>query len=156
HKELEKREFKECFDVITLWGVIEHLKYPVKTIKLCHEYLKNGGMLVIETHNPNSLTAQYQIENPDCVDRIMEGDKHILNFTIKTLRLLMEKTHFGISYWDSLGLDIVTILRYIKNATPGLINTAVYQHFDKYANEHQSTIDSLGVGDHLRIFAHKI
>ena len=154
-KDLKRDEFNDEFDVVTLWGVIEHLKDPVPIMKLCKQYLKKDGMVVLETHNLDSLTAQYQIENQESIDRILEGDKHILNFNVKTLRYLVEMLGFDIIYLDTLGLDVVTILRYIKQSKSENKNSAVFRHLEKFANEHQKTIDDLNLGDHIRLFAKK-
>ena len=43
-------EFSEhCFDVITMFGVIEHLVNPPDAIKECHRMLKPGGILCLQT-----------------------------------------------------------------------------------------------------------
>lgn len=154
-KDLKRDEFNDEFDVVTLWGVIEHLKDPVSIMKLCQQYLKKDGMVVLETHNLDSLTAQYQIENQESIDRILEGDKHILNFNVKTLSHLVEMVGFDIIYVDTLGLDLVTILRYLKQSKSENINSAIFRHFEKFADEHQKTVDDLNLGDHIRLFAKK-
>lgn len=37
------------FDVVTLWDVIEHVNFPLATLKSAAEMLKSGGMLLIDT-----------------------------------------------------------------------------------------------------------
>ncbi|MBE0672473.1 MAG: methyltransferase domain-containing protein [Anaerolineales bacterium] len=41
--------FHGTFDVVTLWDVIEHVNYPLATLKSAAEMLKSGGILLIDT-----------------------------------------------------------------------------------------------------------
>jgi len=40
---------KSTFDAVTLWDVIEHVNYPLSTLKSCSNILKSGGYLFIDT-----------------------------------------------------------------------------------------------------------
>lgn len=37
------------FDIVTLWDVIEHVNYPLATLRSAAEMLKSGGVLLIDT-----------------------------------------------------------------------------------------------------------
>ena len=37
------------FDIVTLWDVIEHVNYPLSTLKAAANMLKSGGILLIDT-----------------------------------------------------------------------------------------------------------
>ena len=41
--------FEECFDVVTLWDVIEHVNYPLATLQSAVKVLKKDGILLIDT-----------------------------------------------------------------------------------------------------------
>lgn len=78
------------FDVVTLWGVIEHLENPGREIAQIHRLLRDNGILCIWTGNINSLTA-----------RIL-GEKwwyymgqHIQYFSDTTLELLLKRCGFS-------------------------------------------------------------
>jgi 2-polyprenyl-3-methyl-5-hydroxy-6-metoxy-1,4-benzoquinol methylase len=43
------KSHKASFDVVTLWDVIEHVNYPLSTLKSSTEVLKSGGYLFIDT-----------------------------------------------------------------------------------------------------------
>jgi len=46
------------YDVITLWGVIEHLEYPVKEIKQIKRLLNKDGIVCLWTGDRSSITAK--------------------------------------------------------------------------------------------------
>lgn len=39
----------ESFDIVTLWGVIEHMANPAASVRECARLLVNGGLLVLQT-----------------------------------------------------------------------------------------------------------
>ena len=63
HKRLIESDFwqngyKEHFDAVTLWDVIEHVNYPLLTLQSATNVLKKGGLLVIDTPCRDSFYHQ--------------------------------------------------------------------------------------------------
>lgn len=55
---LGEMQEKELYDIITLWGVIEHFESPRSEIGNISRLLKNGGIVCIWTGDINSWIAQ--------------------------------------------------------------------------------------------------
>lgn len=51
-------KFPARYDVITLFGVIEHFEFPLEEIKYLNKLLKKGGIIVIWTGDVNSLPSK--------------------------------------------------------------------------------------------------
>lgn len=57
---LPEVDFQESFfDVITAWGVMEHLTYPSKYFEHIHKLLKNGGEFIFLVPNAHSLWSRW-------------------------------------------------------------------------------------------------
>jgi 2-polyprenyl-3-methyl-5-hydroxy-6-metoxy-1,4-benzoquinol methylase len=56
---LEKGQFEpECFDIITLWDVLEHLDNPLEALRQVYRLLKPGGWILIKTPDPSGWDAK--------------------------------------------------------------------------------------------------
>jgi 2-polyprenyl-3-methyl-5-hydroxy-6-metoxy-1,4-benzoquinol methylase len=53
-----QRGYENYFDAVTLWDVIEHVNYPVKTLQCAANVLKPGGLLLIDTPSRDSFYHQ--------------------------------------------------------------------------------------------------
>jgi SAM-dependent methyltransferase len=47
-----------CFDVITLWDVLEHVPDPVAFLSSCNSHLKEGGTLLLNVPHIDSIVAK--------------------------------------------------------------------------------------------------
>lgn len=54
-----QKGYKNYFDAVTLWDVIEHVNYPVQVIQCAAEVLKSGGYLLIDTPCRDSFYHQF-------------------------------------------------------------------------------------------------
>jgi 2-polyprenyl-6-hydroxyphenyl methylase/3-demethylubiquinone-9 3-methyltransferase len=53
-----QKGYKNHFDAVTLWDVIEHVNYPVQTLQCAANVLKPGGLLLIDTPARDSFYHQ--------------------------------------------------------------------------------------------------
>jgi 2-polyprenyl-3-methyl-5-hydroxy-6-metoxy-1,4-benzoquinol methylase len=80
----------EKYDVITLWGVLEHVPNPLLTMKQAHAHLNPGGMIWVMTPNTHAL------------DRFLKGKNwfnflnksHLTHFERGNLKQLLERAGF--------------------------------------------------------------
>lgn len=80
----------ERYDVITLWGVLEHVPHPLRTMEQVRAHLNPGGMTWVMTPNTNALEryargAQYFN---------FLNKSHLTHFHRATLKALLEKAGF--------------------------------------------------------------
>ena len=88
-KLLGEMETESEYDIITMWGVIEHFEYPKKEIENIAHILKSGGIVALWTGDISSITA------------FVMGKKwwyyqgqHIQMFTNKSMKILFENCGF--------------------------------------------------------------
>lgn len=84
---------ESCYDIITLFEVIEHVADPIELLKECHRILKRGGFLFITTGNADGWTANFLKENWDYFD-IKLG--HVSFFNPASLYELAKRSGFRI------------------------------------------------------------
>jgi SAM-dependent methyltransferase len=87
-----------CFDVITLWDVLEHLPDPKGEVKEIHRVLKPGGLLVVRVPN-----TTFQLAKAFCREHLagkgptaLQANYHLSHFTSQSLKFLLEITGFSV------------------------------------------------------------
>jgi len=130
------------YDVIMLWGVLEHLSEPLKILKKVHQLLTDTGILLLEVPSADSVLVRYYERTQKAVDRIIEGDRHIMLFSVQAFTEMTEKAGFSPTEILSNGLDISTLNRLELNNQLDLTR----------ANALQGLLDSSLQGDLLRGF----
>lgn len=103
---LEAARFPDdCFDVVTMWHVLEHLPSPRATLTEVHRILKKGGMLAVAVPNVNDhiFRLAYRLARRRKLKLFSINDKelHLYHFSDRTLKSLFEKTGF-----EAVGLGI--------------------------------------------------
>ncbi len=82
---------ENCFDLITVIEVIEHIVQPNSFVRKIFGKLKTGGILFIATGNIKSLQAILKRKSWHYFTK-----DHIVYYDIKTLSYLLEKNNFEI------------------------------------------------------------
>ncbi len=115
-RHFEGSQFPEnCFDVVTLWQVLEHLPYPLTTLKQVYRILKPGGLVIVSTPDIRSTTARIFRKRWWNITRL-----HINQFTTNTLKDILENAGFksmsSVCYRESVSLLmlLIPVLRYLK------------------------------------------
>ncbi|GCD78295.1 methyltransferase [Thermaurantimonas aggregans] len=80
----------DCYEVITLFHVFEHLYEPERYLKHFNKHLKKNGILLIAVPNPESYDAKYYSSDWAAWDVPI----HVYHFKEQTLIRLVEKYGF--------------------------------------------------------------
>jgi 2-polyprenyl-3-methyl-5-hydroxy-6-metoxy-1,4-benzoquinol methylase len=83
-------ELAGTFDVITLDQVIEHVYDPVDALRRCHDLLRPGGYIWLET--PNTDSVGYEIYGAHW--RGLESPRHLVLFNFASLSWSLERAGF--------------------------------------------------------------
>lgn len=86
----------KSFDVITLFEIVEHVGDPLVLIAECRRILKPGGVLVINTPNADSWTAQFMKERWEGFSLIGLGG-HVSFFTPSSIRFLARTINMDVA-----------------------------------------------------------
>jgi SAM-dependent methyltransferase len=92
-------EWKESFNAVTCWDVIEHLPNPSRAVEQLRNLLKPGGLLFLSTPDAGSLVAKLLRGYWHYIDPI----QHHCLFTRKCLAKLLEESEFEIVEMTSFG-----------------------------------------------------
>jgi 2-polyprenyl-3-methyl-5-hydroxy-6-metoxy-1,4-benzoquinol methylase len=113
---LDELQFPEnYFDVVTLWVVLEHVPYPLATLKEACRILKPGGLLAVSTPNIGGVLAKILRRRWWEIRRV-----HINQFTTRTLTDIVQNAGFtnvsSVCYRESISLLklSVPVLKYLK------------------------------------------
>ncbi|WP_432821359.1 class I SAM-dependent methyltransferase [Trichloromonas sp.] len=103
--------FADHFDLVTLWDTLEHLNFPVETLRDAVRVLKPGGLLLLDTPSRDSFFYKvsewsYRLSNganPLFLNSLYSPRpfRHKQIFTVRQLTELIEK----------LGLELVALNR---------------------------------------------
>ena len=132
------------YDLIMLWGVLEHFYDPNMVLRKIHSLLEENGRLLIEVPSADSLLVRYYERTRRPVDRIIEGDRHIMLFSLRALTEMLGRAGFSPVDIRANGLDVSTLNRLEMN---GILDLAS-------VNTLQGLLDTSLQGDLLRgVFA---
>lgn len=88
---LDETFFSEKFDVVTAFGLIEHVQNPDALLRLASHNLADGGLLVIQTPNSGSFLARLLGKYWPPYTPI----EHIHHFSKKNIEHFLKSFHFS-------------------------------------------------------------
>jgi len=100
------------YDLIMLWGVLEHFYDPNKVLAKLPDLLNDDGLLLLEVPAGDSMLVRfYERTEEKKVDRIIEGDRHLMLFSCKAFQEMVTRAGFAVEEICANGLDISTLNR---------------------------------------------
>ncbi|HKU17796.1 MAG TPA: class I SAM-dependent methyltransferase [Candidatus Saccharimonadales bacterium] len=115
---------RECFDVITICHVIEHMFDPVAAIARIYDLLKPGGVLWLDTPNLDSLGHHRFGKNWHALD----PPRHLVLFGVRSLSDLLIKAGFKSITWLWRGMTVFDVYAPSEAIAKGMIGaSASYQ-----------------------------
>ena len=115
-KPFEEMQFADGhFDVVTLWQTLEHVPFPLLTLKEVHRILKPGGLVAVSTPNIEALPARILGKRWWDIKRL-----HINQFSTRTLAGILQNAGFKdispVSYrgFMSLSILVTMVLKYLS------------------------------------------
>ena len=79
------------FDIITMWGFIEHESDPIKTLEKAYELLNPKGIIIIDAPNINGKLAKKSLINWP----YLHSPYHLCHYEPKTIQKLIKLTGFN-------------------------------------------------------------
>lgn len=117
------------YDCVMLWGVLEHFTRPLEVLRKVYRMLAPDGLLVLEVPSGDSVLVRYVERFGGPVNRIIEGDRHNMLFSVRALREMTQRAGFELAHLQSNGLDLDTLLEMsgagLPAETVGRIQAAV-------------------------------
>lgn len=144
---IEEYETDIRFDIITLFGVIEHLKNPAHVLKCCKNLLKKGGYILFFTPNFESVAVRIQRQE---ANMIYPG-QHLHHFSRKSIEILSELVQLTLHSYQTKGIDIGDIYSYYLYKERHDIALFLHENFPML----QSIIDEAGCANHMRVILQK-
>jgi len=84
--------FNKKFDIITMFHVLEHIPYQIKTLKLLKSKLKNKGKIIIEVpHAEDFLILHEELKE---FKNFIFWSEHLILHTYKSLKSILLKAGF--------------------------------------------------------------
>tara|TARA_Y100000768_G_scaffold302319_1_gene236169 strand:- start:8258 stop:9226 length:969 start_codon:yes stop_codon:yes gene_type:complete len=139
--DFNQMKFNKSFDVITLWGVLEHVADPIAMMKRVKASLKRNGMVIFEVPSANCFISEYLRKYNFSPTRYIESGRHNIFFSIEAIREISKNLELKIEYIETNGLDVQTILmkEFDNKITDKILNM-------------QDVLNDLLLGDHYRVF----
>lgn len=103
------------YQMITLFGVMEHLKDPQVEIEKYAEFLEENGTIGIIVPNVDSLVVK--VLKDECCTFCPQ---HLWYYNIKSLSALMKKAGFELLSWGTREPELQPILKKMKGLDPYL------------------------------------
>ena len=148
-------ENKAKFDVVSFFGVLEHLTNPVEMLEISNRLLRKNGIVVLQVPNYDSLSTYIQ-KLDRVTDRHLDPTQHIMMFTLESAKYILRKTGFRpIAVW-CYGMDVIELMKYLARKDNRFKNSELNDSLSQNLNELQYVFDKEMKGDEFLIIGKRI
>ncbi len=151
------------YDLITMWDVLEHIPDADKVIEKCNRMLNDGGYVIIQVPQIDSVFARLLKENWHMI-----GTGHVNYFSKKTVKKLFDNYGFKVKKIKS-SFELKLFLMYVLGRKK-TSEADKQEYFNKttekpkwilylmiiFHNIIYNSMSFLGVGDEMMVVAEKI
>jgi len=143
------------WNVISFFGVLEHVPNPIHMVRLSNNLLAKDGIITLELPNYNSLSTYVQ-KLSKIPDRHLIPYAHIMMYTIKSAQYILEKNGFkSIAVWF-WGMDMIEFLKHVSRQDKDFAKSELSDLLAKKLNALQSIFDEDEMGDQFLILGKKV
>lgn len=132
------------FDVITMLDVLEHIERPLEFLEKTKQYLKTGGVVVVQVPNFNSLIVRLEGSSNS---NFCHG--HWTYFEANTLNNIMDKSGFENLFTETIISELDRILLFDENRIKKVVEEITGNYLN---NMEQLNIDFL----HKNLLGYKL
>ena len=150
-----KSEGKGSFDVVSYFGVLEHMSDPLRQVDAACQLLSPGGLLVIEVPSAESFSVLGDSFFTGSVVRQMTPFQHITLFSQKSLATLAKKFSLEPEGMWFIGLDFYNLILHVGAAVPGFLESEACRKAFELNNEIQDVFDKKEMSDQILFVARK-
>jgi len=142
---------KLSFDVISLFGVLEHLSHPELIIKKLGEKMEKGSLLVMLVPVALSLSSIINKSNSDIIARHLTPPSHVTLWSEEAMKSMLSKHTFNIEGIWKYGQDCFEIFYYLCEK----LDVKEKQRLLESMPALQDAIDRSGLSDEMIVVAKK-
>ena len=153
--EHEVRSLVGNFDVVSMFGVLEHIKQPRPVIEAISTHLDPNAVLVIEVPHYPSVSALSQITFPQLVDRILAPPMHLMIFSLHALAKLLHQYGLTVKHVWFYGQDFYELVTTLMEVCQTENNKGLFDLLLKLTSDFQDVIDRHKLSDEMLIIARK-
>jgi 2-polyprenyl-3-methyl-5-hydroxy-6-metoxy-1,4-benzoquinol methylase len=111
HGDFEDYRTNEKFDLITAWGVVEHLVDPDAFLSKVFDLIEPDGVFVSEVPHADSLLVNFTQNTGIDPERILMGEQHVVLHSKRAYEDLHKRNGFELVHIQTNGLDFSTITK---------------------------------------------
>lgn len=146
---------KKDYQIISMWGVLEHLTAPDVVLGQVHPLLSDDGTLVILVPNGHSLATRIMHD----VSPTFGGRNHLSYFTPKTIAKLLDRCGFKVTHQYTQLTQFDELMHFLRYNNPYLPGEKVeFEEFEipaKLRKQIENFVIKNDLGYKLIIFAKK-